>query len=524
MSSFRTVSIMSRRTWIGPGWRHGLAVGLICALVGIAGSALLLQAERQRLLTDAGTRLADYAEIMAQRLDSGLVEWAHDVGLLARFEAFSRQPPEPAMARRLMEDLQTRSPTFSWIGFAGADGRVIAGTGGLLEGVDVSARPWFRPGLQGLHLGDVHPAVLLARLLPASQGGGADAYFVDAAAPVQGRDGEILGVIAGHLTWRWAEGVRREITRLSPWQPAAQLLVLGTDNTVLLGTDEMRGKPWREAAPPPGNGQWRETQAVDVPAIQAFARADGSSDRPALGWVVVAQRNRHDVLASLWPFGLWLSFGTLVVAALGGVLAGRNAGKIGSAMQRVLGQDSAADVETRLLQLRDQAWHDPLTGLLNRAGLAAWRATQPGLMRGCAVAALDLDGFKPINDIHGHAAGDAVLRGIARWLQDNLRVEDAAVRLGGDEFLICLVGTPDKAVAALREVGGRLDAMLREGLETPSGRLRLSCSMGFALMPQDAAELDAAIAVADTALYEAKRRKPAKPRGVAVEDPAATPI
>jgi GGDEF domain-containing protein len=54
---------------------------------------------------------------MAQRLDTGIAAWADDVGLLGRFQAFERQPPDPVTARRLLEDLRSRSPTFSWIGF-----------------------------------------------------------------------------------------------------------------------------------------------------------------------------------------------------------------------------------------------------------------------------------------------------------------------------------------------------------------------------------------------------------------------
>jgi diguanylate cyclase (GGDEF)-like protein len=224
----------------------------------------------------------------------------------------------------------------------------------------------------------------------------------------------------------------------------------------------------------------------------------------------VAQRDHHAVLGTLLPFGLWLGLGTLILATLGGLLAGRFASQVGSAMQRVLGQGSDTDVETRLLQLREQAWRDPLTGLLNRAGFAAWQAAHPALEQGCAVAALDLDGFKPINDTHGHAAGDAVLRSIGVWLQQNLRAGDAAVRFGGDEFLICLVGPPDKVGAAVQEVSGRLSAALQNGLATPEGLLRLNCSVGFALIPQDAPNLDAAIPIADTALYAEKRRKPVK--------------
>lgn len=513
---------MRPRTWFGAGYRQGLAVAAICAIVGMLGSGLLLRAERQRLVAEAGAGLAEFARSMAERLDSGLAAWADDVGLLARFEAFERQPPDPAAARRLLEDLRTRSPTFSWIGFTGADGRVIAATGGLLEGLDVAGRPWFRPGLAGLHLGDVHPAVMLAKLLPAEEGGGADAYFVDAAAPVHAADGRVIGVIAGHLTWRWAEGVRRELITLAPWRPAPVMRVLGADGMVLLGPEGERGRPWLQPLPPAPT-HWQEATLPDQPpSILAFARADRGDARPNLGWVVVAQRDRDSVLAALWSFGLWLGLGTCGIAALGGLLAGWSARRLGTSIQRILGGTAEPDLAGRLERLRDQAWRDPLTGLLNRAGLVAWREARPDLGRSCALVALDLDGFKPINDAHGHAAGDAVLRSIGTWLGRNLRTEDAAVRLGGDEFLLVLPGMMDRVGAAAQEVGARLNAMLQDGVPTEGGRVRLGCSMGIALLPRDAASFEAAVALADTALYEAKRHKPARSAASSQQGAAAT--
>jgi diguanylate cyclase (GGDEF)-like protein len=504
---------MTFRKRFGPGWRQGLAVALACALLGAAGSAMLLRFERQRLLDDSGRRLAGFAQIMAQHLDAGLASWTYDVGMLARFETFERRPADPAAARRLLEDLRSRSPTFSWIGFTGVDGRVIAATGGLLEGVDVSARPWFNPGLRGLHLGDVHPAVLLAKLLPAGQGGGADAYFVDAAAPVRAADGEVIGLISGHLTWRWAEGVRNDLIKLSPWQPAPELRVLAADGTVLLGPEGERGRPWSSVPEP---GAWQSADRPGGPAsILAAAHADGGTDRPNLGWTVVAERDRAAVLEGMWSFGVWLGLGTLGVAALGGLLAGWNAGRYGSAIRNLFGSAEPQDVTHRVEQLRDQAWRDPLTGLLNRAGFEAWSAADPARTRSCAVVALDLDGFKPINDRHGHAAGDAVLLGIGEWLRLHLRLDDAAVRMGGDEFILCLPGPPEGVAEAAREVGARLNAALNEGIPTPGGPLRLGCSVGIALVPRDATDLDAAVAAADAALYEAKRLR-AKPARDAV--------
>ncbi|SHI44675.1 diguanylate cyclase (GGDEF) domain-containing protein [Roseomonas rosea] len=139
------------------------------------------------------------------------------------------------------------------------------------------------------------------------------------------------------------------------------------------------------------------------------------------------------------------------------------------------------------------------------------------------MVALDLDGFKPINDTHGHAAGDAVLRGIGSWLQTHLRAQDAAVRLGGDEFLLCLPGEASRGRAAALEVGARLKAMLQEGVPTSEGRLRLGCSMGVAVMAEQADTMEAAIERADIALYDAKRNKapvPARDAGDGPQKPA----
>ncbi|EFH11031.1 PDC sensor domain-containing protein, partial [Teichococcus cervicalis] len=214
------------RLWSVPGLRHGVMVGAICLAAGALASLLVQQDARRAVTAEHGTRLAAQASDMARRLDGELAAWAAQVERLARFHVFRQQPPDPALARELLEDLRMAAPTFSWIGFAGADGRIIAATGRLLEGVDVAARPWFGPGLRGPHLGDVHPAVLLARLLPEAQGGGEGASFVDAAAPVLAEDGRVLGVVAGHLTWRWAEAVRQQALRQAAWRPAPEILVL----------------------------------------------------------------------------------------------------------------------------------------------------------------------------------------------------------------------------------------------------------------------------------------------------------
>lgn len=493
--------------------RASLLAGAICLLVAGALSAAILLRQHEQLLEEHGRRLSSTATLMAERLDAGLRAWARDVALLAKFSAFQQDPPDPAAARRLLDDLKTRSPEFSWIGFTSAEGRVIAATGGLLEGVDVSARPWFGGALKGLFLGDVHPAVLLAKLLPAEEGG-EGAYFVDAAAPVLWPQSDrVKGVVAGHLNWRWAESLRQEMLRLSPAWEAPAISVLARDGVVLLGTEALRGKPL------PSLVQQQDAQSgwlreADGALLTGFARSQGTPEHPGLGWTVLAQREAAAILAPLWTLGAWLAFGTLAVGLAGGLLASWLVGRFGRALRALNNgsgdSDAALELDRMadtLRNLRDAAYRDALTGLLNRAGFAAWREAHPEAERQCVILALDLDGFKPINDRHGHAAGDAVLVAIGQWMEENLRHGDCAVRTGGDEFLLCLPGPAAMAETTANGVAARFQAALSQGLPTALGTMVLGCSIGIAIVPRDAPDIDGAIALADAGLYRVKHAR-----------------
>ncbi len=154
------------------------------------------------------------------------------------------------------------------------------------------------------------------------------------------------------------------------------------------------------------------------------------------------------------------------------------------------------------------AHHDPLTGLSNRN--LFWgqfrRALHEAKREGRLVATtyLDVDKFKQINDLHGHAAGDDVLRAIAERITKNVRASDIAVRLGGDEFAI-IFSNPKRDEAGVMT---RLEA-IRQAVQEPiaisTGAITVTCSMGTAFYPTDGTTPENLLARADTAMYEAKR-------------------
>jgi diguanylate cyclase (GGDEF)-like protein len=170
------------------------------------------------------------------------------------------------------------------------------------------------------------------------------------------------------------------------------------------------------------------------------------------------------------------------------------------------GQFASLAVERRGLyeQLSFRAQYDSLTTLLNRASLydridALIRKAGSSAM---AVLYLDLDRFKEVNDRFGHGAGDRVLQDVSRRILDNVRRTDIAARIGGDEFVVILPGVSDRREAS------RVADLLVSAIEEPilfNGRdLRVGGSIGISVYPDDGANTDALLKIADEDMYRAK--------------------
>jgi diguanylate cyclase (GGDEF)-like protein len=161
--------------------------------------------------------------------------------------------------------------------------------------------------------------------------------------------------------------------------------------------------------------------------------------------------------------------------------------------------------------LRQQATHDPLTGLVNRAHFqdvldrALARAERNGQHFG--VAYIDLNDFKKINDQHGHHAGDLLLTEVANRIKGVVRAGDCAARFGGDEFVVLVDDRTDKGVYRLSE---RLREIFAAPFAIEGQELHVTASIGIALYPDHGKHGLNLLRAADKAMYRAKSSRNGK--------------
>ena len=178
----------------------------------------------------------------------------------------------------------------------------------------------------------------------------------------------------------------------------------------------------------------------------------------------------------------------------------------GRAVGRVWSFHEITELKKAEETIRHNAYHDPLTGLPNRAlfddrlKLDIARAQRNGTES--ALLFIDLDRFKNVNDTLGHSAGDELIRVVAQRLNRHCRTSDTLARFGGDEFVFLLSNVKSSDNARL--VAGRVIEALREPVEIDGHNIHVSASVGIAMYPGDADDAETLVKNADTALYAAK--------------------
>ncbi len=535
----------------------------VCATVALTVALLLAVVNHfavRQANAEAQLRLQQLSWQMRDSLNRVVEQATGDARLLAALPQV-RNARSPASARIALESLQQTFPDYAWIGLADIDGKVTASTKGLLEGADVSARPWFKSGQVGVRATDYHPAVMLEKLMPH----GSDPWrFVDVSTPVFSHDGEMFAVLGLHLSWDWARRQARKLLTPALREYGAEILVVRNDGTVMLGPQELVEKKISteslRRARLGDTGALREAWPDGRTYLTGYSQTGQIGNEASLNWAVLVRQDEDKALQSAKLLQhrmlMWSGLLGVVLAVVAALLAQRLARpmtRLGEAIERVteatasghelptiphiqgfyeanmlsrtmrnlveseeqyrralqqMNEHLESKVAQRTAELQALLLRDVLTGLPNRRALletlpeAMGRASRGG--RPAALLFIDMDGFKAVNDNHGHEEGDELLRQFGARLAESIRMTDMVARLAGDEFVVVLEMLTSRTDA--EETAWKLLDRVREPYALSTTDVTVGASIGVAVFaPGDKPDLDAWLARADHAMYAAKR-------------------
>ena len=516
-------------------WFAGMMVILIlllCAVIGFYTSKKTRQA--------IGNNLASTAVVISTRLDQFMWSRSHELEILLAMDKI-RSGQDYSDTERLLNQLKSSFPAFSWIGLLDTQGNVRAATGGILCGQNIAARPVFSAGIRGNFIGDVHEAVLLARALPNPTG--EPLRFVDISKPIFNNDGRVVGVLASHLNWNWADNAVNSITDSLPdKENIATYVISKKDKQVLLGPTKDIGLHLNlQSLESTADKGWiLETWPDGQQYLTGFTTSHGYEDYPGLGWIVLVRQPVKTAYASIMETQLFIIGWGFLFTILCTLLIWLLAKKITTPLNQLslaasklrqgeripirkytgfqeveMLEETLSDLfqnlnstKTALDRMETKASTDMLTTLPNRAALKDYltriSTTYKDSDLTLTIFYIDLDNFKTVNDTYGHQAGDTILKETAARLKSCIRTNEIVARLGGDEFVMVLHTRRGKEVETAQVVAARIFNLFQQPIVINESAINSGCSIGCAIWPQDGLTVKDVLAKADTALYVAK--------------------
>ena len=316
-----------------------LLTAALCSLTiaVVATSAALLA--RHQAINDAQSEMSSLSRGIAARLDQHMADRYREIKNIASFEPLAESwGRDPAVIRGILTQIQTSLPEYAWLGVASPDGTVRAATKGMLEGASVAERPWFRHGRVRPTVEDVHDAKLLDALLR-RDAGAAPFRFVDVAMPVFDKAGAPVGVLGAHLSWSFADDLRRTI--LARQDPALQsdVWILSADGVVLVGPPSTTPFAADLLAKARVGGGVTFTQTGGERAmLTSLSVTHGEADYPGLGWYVAVRRPAAVALAPANRLAVMIVTVGGAIAMLGVMLAWVLSGGVTRPLTRLTGK------------------------------------------------------------------------------------------------------------------------------------------------------------------------------------------
>lgn len=305
----------ARRATLSLGAWLALAFTVLSVLLTLLLTMLGERTASTEVRENIGANLAELANQSTLRLDRSMFTRYREVRLLANRLDGELDLEE---ARTEIDSLQRSYPHYAWIGLTDPAGRVLVASQKMLEGADVSARPWFSDALRDKAMNDVHAARLLAKLLGSS--GEDPPRFVDIAFALRDSSGQITGVLGVHLSWEWASELQQTIFVSVGRSRTVEPLIVSHTGEVLLGPADVQGKvlrlPSLDAAGRNENGYTRETWPDGKEYLVGYSSDRGFDAYPGLGWRVLVRQSLQEAYAPVDQMHRRLLTGGLVAALL----------------------------------------------------------------------------------------------------------------------------------------------------------------------------------------------------------------
>ncbi|MCH1928932.1 diguanylate cyclase [Shewanella sp. A25] len=525
--------------------------GGISLIFSLGFTGYLSTMASDKLLSSYANQLAMLGTSIETTISNNIDERAREITLLSQRMIFSDDYPK---IRHSFDNIKASYEYYSWLGFANKEGIVQYAADGILEGQDVSKRPWFIQGQAGMFIGDVHEAVLLAKVLNIDKND--PLRLIDFAAPVYDDNQQLLGVVATHSNWKWVNSVIESALSRSEQQTGIDVQIVSHDDVILYPQALANNAIPHDLLPKDNSSkliQWPDGHEY-LTGVTALK----SSLKDPLGWRIIIRIPKNVAIQEitdlqrklLWVSGvalllcLWFVYRmsisvSLPLERLSKVTQEIQAGKdsvqfpksdglieisflidaIKTMTSSLLKQEKSLlemnqTLENKVLErtkelatvnqeLERLSRRDPLTDLYNRRAAADYLENEFSRLRrfGLAytVVMVDIDHFKKINDTYGHETGDMVLIEVATLLTQSVRKTDLVARYGGEEFLLVLTGTETKDALIEAE-------KIRASIEGTnfSHVKHVTVSIGLSAVEQQDENAYDAVRRADSALYVAK--------------------
>jgi len=289
----------THRGWFSYSLREHIAAAtaMITIVLSLGISYIASSISKEQIEQREGSAFASHAHHTAEMLDRGMFERYREMQVASVLSDINNPRISNDSKRKVLERMQKSFNAYAWIGICDANGKGMVGTGKYLEGKDLSHRPWCTEGRKKPYVGDVHDALLLAKILPNPSG--QKFYLLDVAAPIHTSDGTLLGVLCGHILWDWA----KEMLSVSS-NALTDTLLVSRDGLILAGPLTARSQ-LKDMAPQTmvaiqnqHSGFFLEQWSDGKTYLTGFARGSGYQDYPGLGWISLY---RQDVEIAFGP-------------------------------------------------------------------------------------------------------------------------------------------------------------------------------------------------------------------------------